>query len=140
MFQSTGILQYDPVSGTKHDEPWWALIKCDQGIADYYAWFLKRYGIEVNTFNLWDIHISVLKGEVPPNQENWGIYDGYEFNFYYNHIIRWDNGKHAWVDIYSEELSAVREAMGFPPKLWYHLTIGKLIRPYIVDFTNYGIR
>jgi hypothetical protein len=139
MFTSSGIFHYDPLPGTKHYEPWWALLSCDQQIAEYYAWFLKRQGVEVETANLWGVHVSVLKGEVPPNLENWGKYEDFEVEFHYNHFIRHDNGKHAWVDIYSEDLSAIRQELGFPAKPWYHLTIGRLIRPYGVDFTKYGL-
>lgn len=128
MFTSTGILQYDPGKGDKHFDPWWALLTCDDEIARYYAWFLKRYGLEVHPNNkgLWGTHISILKGEVPPDTSNWGKYDGFEVEFNYNHIVRFDNGKHAWVDVYSEDLSAIREMMGFPAKPWFHLTIGRL--------------
>lgn len=140
MFTSTGIFHYDPLPGTKHYEPNWALLKCDEDIANYYAWHLKKHGVEVDPFNLWGVHVSSLKGDLPVNPEVWGKYEGYEVEFHYNHIIRYDNGKHAWVDVYSEDLSAIREELGFPPKFWYHLTIGRLVRPFNVDFTNYGIR
>jgi hypothetical protein len=140
MFTSTGILHYDPLPGSKHYEPWWGLLQCDDQIAKYYTWHLKRHGVEVDPANLWGVHVSILKGESPPKPEVWGKYEDYEVEFHYNHLIRYDNGKHAWVDVYSEDLSKIREELGFAPKFWYHLTIGRLIRPYEVDFTNYGIR
>ena len=132
MFTSTGILQYDPGKGQKHFDPWWALLLCDDEIARYYAWQLKKRGMEVypNDKGLWGTHISVLKGDVPIQTKDWGRYEGYEVEFHYNHLIRFENGKHAWVDIYSEDLSAIREELGFPFKPWYHLTIGRLVRPY----------
>lgn len=119
------------MQGTKHFDPWWALLECDEDIAKYYAWHMKKYGVEVNPANLWGVHVSVLKGETPPNIQAWRKYEGYEVEFHYNHLIRFDNGKHAWVDVYSEDLSAIREEFGFPAKPWYHLTIGRLIRPYV---------
>lgn len=132
MFTSTGILQYDPGKGTKQFDPGWVLLTCDDEIARYYTWHLKRYGVEIypNDKGLWGTHISILKGEPVPDNTSWGKYDGYEIEFHYNHVIRFDNGKHAWVDIYSEDLSAIIEMMGFPAKPWYHLTIGRLVRPY----------
>lgn len=130
MFTSTGIFHYDPLPGTKHYQPWWGLVSCDLELLTYYAWFLTRYGIEVETSNLWGPHISVLKGEEPPNPAAWKKYEDYEVEFHYNHIIRFDNGRHAWVDIYSEDLSAIREELGFPPKPWFHMTIGRLVRPF----------
>lgn len=131
MHTSTGILRYDCNQG-KYVEPWWALLECDQQIADYYTWHLKKRGIEVvsNSKGLWGTHISVMKGETPPHPEFWKKYQGYEVEFNYTHLIRHDNGEHAWVDVYSEDLSAIRQELGFPFKPWYHLTIGRLVRPY----------
>ena len=130
MFTSTGILQYDPGRGLKHYDPWWALLVCDDQLSQYYAWQLKSYGVPVhpNDKGLWGTHVSVFKGEVPPDNTAWGKYQGYEIEFHYNHLVRYDNGKHAWVDVYSEDLSAIREELGFPQKFWYHLTVGRLVR------------
>jgi hypothetical protein len=132
MFTSSGILRYDPRHGEKHFDPWWGLIVCDDQISRYYAWLLKRRGVEVysNDKGLWGTHVSVLKGDHPPNPTAWGRYEGYEVEFNYTHLIRYDNGEHAWVDVYSEDLSAIRQELGFPFKPWYHLTIGRLVRPY----------
>lgn len=135
MFTSTGILQYDPGKGSKHFESNWALLLCDDEISRYYSWLFKSRGIDTypNNNGLWGTHISVMKGDDIPNPEGWGKYEGYEVEFYYNHIIRFDNGKHAWLDIYSEDLSAIREELGFTFKPWYHLTIGRLVRPFNQD-------
>jgi hypothetical protein len=131
MFTSTGILRYNVMQG-KYSQPWWALLECDDQIADYYAWQLKRRGIEVhsNASGLWGTHVSVLKGDPPPDPTAWGRYEGYEVEFNYTHLIRYDNGEHAWVDVYSEDLSAIRQELGFPFKPWYHLTVGRLVRPH----------
>ena len=71
-----------------------------------------------------------MKGEVPINPAPWAALEGVEIEFAYNHIIRYENGKHAWIDVYSEDLSAIREMYGFPFKPWYHLTIGRLVRQH----------
>lgn len=138
MLYSTGILQYDPGKGTKQFDPWWALLTCDDEISKYYAWQLKRRGVEVypNDKGLWGTHVSVLKGDVPADPTLWAKYQGYEVDFHYNQIIRYDNGKHAWVDVYSEDLSKIREELGFPPKYWYHLTVGRLVRPFNIEIVN----
>lgn len=134
MFTSTGILQYDPGQGSKKFEANWALLMCDDELSRYYAWHLKKYGIETysNDKGLWKTHISVMKGDDVISPEAWGKYEGYEVEFHYNHIVRFDNGKHAWLDIYSEDLSAIREELGFPFKPWYHLTVGRLMRPVVI--------
>lgn len=129
MFQSSGILHFDPLKGTRHFEEFWGLVQCEQDLAKYYAWHLNKFGIEVNIANLWGIHISLLKGEEVP-KDTWNSLtkelEGLEIDFYYNHLIRFDNGKHAWVDVYSEDLSKVRKLFGFAPKPWFHMTIGRL--------------
>lgn len=136
MFTSTGILQYDPGKGSKKFDPHWALLLCDDEIAAYYAWLLRKKGIDVwsNDKGLWKTHISVLKGDPPPKPESWSKYDGYEIEFHYTNQIRYENGKHAWVDVYSEDLSAIRRELGFVSKPWFHLTIGRLVKPFNVDF------
>lgn len=135
MFTSTGILQYDPGKGSKHFDPWWALLTCDNDIARYYSWLCRKHGLELypNDTGLWGAHISVLKGDAPSNIQDWGKYEGYEVEFHYSHLIRYENGKHAWVDVYSEDLSAIRQELGFQFKPWYHLTVGRLVRPFTHD-------
>ena len=132
MFTSSGILQYDPGQGSKQFDPNWAILICDDELSRYYSWFLKRYGIETfsNDKGLWKTHVSVMKGDAIQNPVNWAKYDGYEVEFHYNHIVRFDNGKHAWLDVYSEDLAALREELGFDFKPWYHLTVGRFVRPY----------
>jgi len=141
MFTSTGILHYDPGQGQKHYDPWWALLLCDDELARYYSWLLKRRGVEIfpNDKGLWGTHVSVLKGDVPPDTSKWAKYEGYEVEFHYNHLVRYDNGKHAWTDVYSEDLSAIRQELGFDAKPWYHLTVGRLVRPFEVSFEKNGI-
>lgn len=141
MLTSTGVLQYDPGKGTKQFDPWWALLTCDDEICKYYAWQMKRRGVELypNDKGLWGTHVSVLKGDVPIDPSKWGKYQDYEVKFHYNHLVRYDNGKHAWVDVYSEDLSFIRQELGFDAKPWYHLTIGRLVRPFEVNFEKYGI-
>lgn len=120
----TGYLVFDPLRGTKHFEPWWALLACDDQIPRYYAWFLARQGKPVWVTGLWGTHVSVVKHEEPPDKAAWGV--GGEVEFRYTPQVRWDNGKHAWLDVYSPALSQVRTSLGLPAKEWFHLTIGRL--------------
>ena len=122
--RSTGLLRFDPKKGTKHFDPWWALLECDEGIVGFYAWLLKSYGIASYPNKLWGPHISVIKGD--PANDLWGCREGEEVDFWYTDNIRWDNGKHAWLDCYSERMSEIRVEMGLPPKAHFHLTIGLL--------------
>jgi len=126
--RSTGALEFDPGKATKHFKPWWLLLRCDPEIIEYYKWFLLRYGFPVQRNALWGAHISVVKGEEPPDKTLWGLssMEGLELDFYYSHYVRAENGCHWWVDCYSQGLSSLRETMGLPPKLTYHLTIGRI--------------
>lgn len=135
MQSSTGILQYDPGKGSKNYDPDWAILICDDEISRYYANLVKKHGVELypNNKGLWGTHVSVLKGQPVPDPKAWAKYEGYEIEFHYTHLVRYDNGKHAWVDVYSENLSKIREELGFPPKYWYHLTIGRLVRPFSIE-------
>ena len=123
--KAVGRLQYDPRKNTKHYEPWWALLMCDPELPKLYAWYLKTYGIDTETNNLWGSHISVIKGQEPKNKELWGKRNIY-VDFWHTNIIRWDNNKHAWLDCSSPDMSAIRESLGLTPKCFFHLTIGRL--------------
>ena len=130
MFTSSGILQFDPLKGTKRYEPGWCLVSCSNEIARYYAWHLKRHGMEVNPQSPWGTHISVIRGEPLPDPSCWGKFEGLEVEFHYSHLLRHDNGQHAWLEVYSDDLAEVRKSFGFPHKPWFHLTVGRLERPY----------
>jgi hypothetical protein len=125
--KTTGSLEFDPKIGTKHYEPWWALLRADEPTIDFYAWLLKRgHGIEVVTHQLWGSHISVVKGQEPSFKDQWGKNQGKEVEYWYTNQVRWDNMKHAWLDVFSPQMSDIREEMGLPPKCFFHLTIGRL--------------
>lgn len=125
--KSVGKLNFDPGIGTKKHEPWWLILKCDQGIVDYYEWLLRKNWITVNKNTFWGSHISVIKGEEPKNKNEWNKDFG-EIEFYYSNIIRMDNNRHAWIDCYSEQLADIRAILGVGKeiKMSYHLTIGNI--------------
>lgn len=125
--RTKGVLQYDPKIGTKHFDPHWCLINCDNQIINLYSWFLKnKLGIILEKNKLWNAHISVIKGEKPLFEEMWAINDGQEVEYWYSNIIRFDNGKHAWLDVFSPDMSKIRESIGLRPKCFFHLTLGRI--------------
>ena len=128
--ESVGVVQFDPGRGTPAFEPWWALLLCDQGIVDYYAWLLLRYGISVHRGSRWGPHVSFVKGLEPPDRMAWGVDPG-PVRFWYANRVRWDNGRHAWLDVWSPDLAAIRARLGFdtPEKVSFHLTLGRLVFP-----------
>ena len=129
--RSTGTLMYEPGKGTKHYVPWWAIVRTDPGIIDLYCWLSRRYGKPITQNKLWGPHISGIKGEEPKNMDAWGKDFG-EIEFWYSNVIRYDNGMHAWLDIWSPMLHDIREQLGLPAKIGFgghprhfHMTLGR---------------
>jgi hypothetical protein len=123
--KSVGTLRVDMHKGTKHFEPWWALVTCDEGIIAYYNWFLKKRGEEVMFNKLWGPHISAIKGYEPQNRELWDSFDGRPIEFWYSNVVRTDNDKHAWLDVFCPDLAEIRRQLGCLDKIFFHLTIGR---------------
>lgn len=133
-YKSKGILKYDPGKGSKHYEPNWCLLLLEDDLYKYYSWFMNKEGEPINKPNsLWGFHASVIKGEAPTkNLDKWAFNDGKEIEFWYGNYISWSNGRHAWMNLYCEELSQLRDFYGLYTnggKLKYHMTLGRLKNP-----------
>ena len=89
---STGRILYDPGKGSRHFDPWYALLECDGGIIDYLSWHLRRWGIDLHKGSRWGAHVTFVRGEQPLNLEAWGEAAGEEVTFHYAHEVRWTNG------------------------------------------------
>ncbi|MBY0461122.1 MAG: hypothetical protein K2V38_27690 [Gemmataceae bacterium] len=128
--ESVGRVQFDPGLNTRAFEPWWVLLTCDPGIVDYYAWLLRRHGVAIHKGSAFGPHVSVVKGEEPPEKGAWGVDPG-PLAFRYSNVVRWDNGRHAWLDVWSPDLADLRARLGFggPPKMSFHLTLGRMVFP-----------
>jgi hypothetical protein len=129
-YSSSGIVFYDPKKEEAF-EPFWAIVECDLEIINYYRWHLLRRGIAIHKGSRWGCHISWNRGEQPSNLSAWGKYEGLEIDFKYSNFLRWDNGRHAWIDIYCPKLNALRVELGLRPwnQMSFHLTIGRLVMP-----------
>jgi hypothetical protein len=127
-FSSNGKITYDPKKG-KVFEPWWAILECDNEILRYYKWLLLKEGIEIQKGSLWGAHITWIRGEEPHNKSFWGKYDGIEIEFRYSNFLRYDNGRHVWLDVYCPKFNEMREELGLQPlrSMSLHLTIGRLV-------------
>lgn len=128
---SIGTVRFDPGFGEPGYEPHWALLDCDAGIVEYHAWLLRRQGVDVMPGSRWGPHICFVRGEVPGNPERWGQANGRRVEFLYSHSARWDNGRHAWLDVWCPELTALRATLGLrvKEKTTFHLTVGRLLVP-----------
>jgi hypothetical protein len=120
-----GTLQFDPRPDHKQFDPWWALLVTEEDIIDLYRWFLKKRGLDTEPNKLWGPHVSMIKGDRPADLTLWGTAFP-PVEFWYTNEIRYDNAKHAWLDVFSPEMSDIRVRMGLSPKCFYHLTLGRL--------------
>jgi hypothetical protein len=137
---STGTVLYDPGKGTRHFEPWFALLECDDGIVAYLSWHLLRWGIDLDRGSRWGAHVTFVRGEQPANEAVWGLAAGEEVTFHYSNVIHWTNGRHAWVDVWCPRLTELRAALGLVAKASakYHLALGLLAQPRENRKTDYG--
>lgn len=126
-FNSLGKITYDPQQG-KVFQPWWAILECDNEIIKYYKWILAKAGIEIQKGSLWGAHITWIRGEEPPNKYFWNKYQGLEIEFRYSNFLRYDNGRHVWLDVYCPKFNEMRAELGLEPlrPMALHLTIGRL--------------
>lgn len=127
MFSSSGIIKYDPVSKAGRLQPWWMIVNCDKEFKDYYGWFIRKERFEKVATSVWGVHITVIRGEKPINQELWGKHEGMQIPFQYWGELN-TNGCHWWMEIHSPELSHIREDLGLnrEPPAPLHMTFGRV--------------
>lgn len=128
-YESEGKIIFDPGVNTVHYEPFWCLLMIDSNIAEYYRWFLKKEKIETHPPNkLWNFHSSIIKHEEPQlNKDKWGIFEGQTIKFKYGNYISFSNGKHAWLNLISDDLNDIRSFYGLQNSIKiYHMTLGRL--------------
>lgn len=135
MFQSTGKLLYDPhKNGKRFIKPsdWWMILKTDEGIVEYYKYWIQRQFDVKFEMTIWGSHISVNRGFKPPNQEFWNKYAGEQIEFTYTNRIYRANDLFFCVDAYSSRLEAIRLELGLSkqPNFGFHLTIGRINKEY----------
>ncbi len=155
MFKSYGYLKYDPSNRETRTEPWWALLKCDYGLVNYYRYMIKKNqamevysdvwsrDIEINKrwpvkvldsrlhLSAWGPHISVTRGEAPPNPKLWGKYENEKIEFTYDPRYLNTNGRHYWIRAVSPRLEEIRRELGLTPQPTYYDRSGKLrVNPF----------
>jgi hypothetical protein len=124
-YTSTGILKYFPNK---------LILEIDQGIVDYYRWFIPK-SIKINR-QMYPAHISVVRKENPGRPQVWGKYEGKAIEFIYSNII-YNCSIYFWLNVYSKELEKIRLELGLPIDSIYsrppdgairtfHITIGNL--------------
>lgn len=129
-FKSSGKLVYNPKTHLQSNNNWnkWLILMCDEELSQYYRWMFNReYPYLPKLMRpVWGTHISVIRGEVIPNVDIWGLGKDTIVQFEYESGVK-DNGEYYWLKAHCDELAGLREAYGLPrqPKFGFHLTIGR---------------
>ncbi len=141
-----GILEFSPDDVTKKhkSQSVWkrvAIIKTNDDLDRYYAWFLsKRFNLEFNR-NLRGSHITFISDRLDKDifDEASKIFNGKEIDFHLDLEPR-SSGQHWWLRAYCTDAENIRETMGLSrdPFFNLHLTLG-LINPKGIDHSKYII-
>ena len=69
--------------------------------------------------------------EEPLNKSLWGKYETLAIEFHYSNSLRYDNGRHVWLDVSCPKFTEMRAELGLMSLrlMSLHLTIGRLIVP-----------
>ncbi|HEY8505328.1 MAG TPA: hypothetical protein VIL46_12150 [Gemmataceae bacterium] len=133
--RSTGTYRYSPTlngSTQRRDggsTRWWLIIDCDPELGRY-----LRHLFTLSTFRtrklqppLWGAHISVIRGEEPPDPAAWGRLDGQSVEFEFEPAVRETDG-YLWVPVFCDPALRIREELALPrePNPPLHLTVGNL--------------
>lgn len=127
-------------TGTSYEKfhganPFWLVVECDGGLADFYSDQIKKSGEEgdVNV-PLAGAHISVVRNEKPRNKVTWQSCVRQKIDYEYQPLLK-TNGKHWWLPVRSEQLVQLRKEMGlFPfPSVPFHLTVAVVLDPVPIE-------
>lgn len=137
MFKSTGILRYDPDQSIKTEQgkavaPWWCILETGEGLRQYYQWWIKKYYNVQFEKTAWGSHLSVIRGDPPPNPKFWRYREGKRISFTYTNRIYLSTDIFFCIDAYSSELEDIREKLGYSrlPLSGFHITIGRINKHY----------
>lgn len=133
MFKIKGKIIFDPINVTKkhNNQSSWkktAMVKFDDDLYDYYAWFLKkRFNLNLNK-PLRGTHFTIINDIVDDEiyKQAKDLFGGKEIEISYDPtIIRSNEKGHWWIKAYSDDAQNIRNVMGLgSPYFGYHITIG----------------
>lgn len=150
MFETTGILRYDPHRpGMKTRTVWWCVIELDDAIASYYRWFIDREWWQADSSTIkrgyhrpaWGAHVTVIRGERPrKNESDWKYRDGERISIRYDNKIRQTSSavyadepdKFWFVDAHWDGYTELRKHFGLP-----YERDGRSFRPHITVARTY---
>lgn len=135
--RSIGTFRFSPElrkgSHTRRDggsTRWWLIIDCDPELGRFlrHLFALGHYRTRTLQQPLWGPHMSVIRGEEPPNANAWGSANGVTVEFEYSPELHETDG-YVWSPVECPEALAVREMLGLPrtPEPPLHLSVGNCV-------------
>jgi hypothetical protein len=108
---------------------WWLILDCDPELGRFLR---HQHTVAIHRTRtiqapLWGTHISVIRGEEPPNAKEWDRLQGTEVEFEYEPVVQETDG-YLWVAVACPGALDHREQLGLPREPYppLHLTIGNL--------------
>lgn len=127
-----GVLEYDPDRGTmKSAKPYWLVLQLPYELVKYYQYFI-RTDLHVDVKDpQWGAHVSIVRGEEPPNPEFWKKYDGMKVKIRFKPEVvcikdKKKDGNYFVIEFVNDFFSSIRTELGLPSKYFmYHVTVGR---------------
>lgn len=125
---TTGVLKYNPKAKSIDSKPWWLILQGCEDLARYYR---ETYNLFYRGTNkklnkpAWGSHVSIIRGEEPPNKELWLVQADEIVTFEYDTELN-TNDLYCWLTVRCDTLLDLREQFGLPrePIHPFHLTVG----------------
>jgi hypothetical protein len=109
---------------------WWLIIDCDPELGRYLRHLCISATYQTRSIQapLWGTHISVIRGEEPPDKTAWERNQGASIEFEYEPVVHETDG-YLWVPVSCAAALEQRQQLGLPrePQPPLHLTIGNLL-------------
>jgi len=125
-----GTIIYDPYRGDMKTKNNWCILQLPKDFARYYQYFLRKETHIVLNDPTFNAHVSIVRGESPPNMQAWKKYNNMPFYIEYEpEIVSFKDTKKAGsyycINFESKKLSDIREELGLTPHKIFHITIGR---------------
>lgn len=131
--RAVGTLRYSPTLKGSLDRRdggttrWWLIAECDPELGRYlrHLFTLGTWHTKKAHPPIWGPHISVIRGEEPPDKSAWFRHTGQAVEFEFSPEMQETEG-YLWMPVWCETLLDYREELGLPraPDPPLHLTVG----------------
>jgi hypothetical protein len=122
-----GTLIYNPSNPNTKLKPWWLIVRVPHGVVLYYQDWVWRTERTKLTTSAWGAHLSVIRGERPPNKELWKQHANRKIKIEYDANPICNRMGHWWLPARCPDLNDIRKDLGLNPRprVPFHITIGK---------------